>query len=33
MSECSFYDIIKMRNGICLNALYRILLKLEVVYV
>jgi len=33
MYECSLYDIIKMRDAICLNALYRKLLKLRLAYI
>ena len=32
MSECSIYDIIEMRAGICVNALYVPLWKLEILY-
>jgi len=31
LSECALNDIIKMRGGVCLNALYMILLKWEMV--
>ena len=33
MSQCSLYDIIKMRNGTILNTFYVILLKWELVYI
>ena len=33
MSELFIYDITKMRVGVCLNAVYMILLKWELVYV
>jgi len=33
VSECASYDIIKMRHCMCLNALYMIILKWELVCV
>jgi len=33
VSKCTLYDIIKMRDGICLNALYMILIWWEIVFV
>jgi len=33
VSKCALYHIIKMRAGICLNALHMILLWWEIVFV
>jgi len=33
VAECALYDIIKLRAGNCLNALYMILLWWEIVFV